>query len=232
MQSSLLFNHIAKAISQIVSYLFHPIFITGYALLIFTAGSPVLLHSTGTGGFSKELFYFSVISLTILFPLVAIFMLKAMGIISSLEMPDKGERVIPLLATTIFYLWLYINIRNNFYVPVGFTTFTLGCLISLFLAFFINNFTKISLHAIGISGLLSAALLFRFSGGVDLLFFNQLSFFPFVIHIDMLLCLLIVMAGLVGTSRLYRKAHTEIQLYGGYLIGFVSQYFAFAAWAT
>jgi membrane-associated phospholipid phosphatase len=112
-------------------------------------------------------------------------------------------------------------------MPPVFTTFVLGTIIGVFLAFFINIFSKISAHAVGMGGMIGMLFLLIALGPFD----------PVVIHLGgrgviqtsmatvLLLCILI--AGLVGTSRLLLKAHVSVDLYGGYLVGLGSQFAAY-----
>jgi membrane-associated phospholipid phosphatase len=56
----------------------------------------------------------------------------------------------------------------------------------------------------------------------------ELSSGVFEISMLHLLMAVIVVAGAVGTARLLLKAHEPSDVFGGYFIGFVAQFFAFA----
>ncbi|MBK8663664.1 MAG: hypothetical protein IPN18_18460 [Ignavibacteriales bacterium] len=47
------------------------------------------------------------------------------------------------------------------------------------------------------------------------------------INLYLLILISIVIAGVVGSARLFLKAHTREQVYSGYLLGFLSQLIAF-----
>jgi len=154
--------------------------------------------------------------------------MKALGLIQTIEMKDKKERIGPLIVTGLFYMWLYVNVRNNTNIPDVLSFFILGSTISVFMALMINSFTKISLHTIAMGGLTAGIMFIIFNwtyGTVDIPF----PWFNFHLRIsDRLVAMIVViLAGAVGSSRLYLKAHKEDEIYGGYLVGILSQIIAF-----
>ena len=176
---------------------------------------------------SKGLLFISVLSLSIIFPLIAVILMKFLGLINSLEMKGDKERVGPLIATGIFYLWLFVNIKNNDIIPEPFTIFVLGSTIALFIGFFISNFSNISLHTIGIGGLLMGLILFRYNFAYDQFVLIAGFLGTFLVSIDFVIICLLIIGGMVGTARLYLGAHDKDQVLGGYLVGFASQFFAY-----
>jgi hypothetical protein len=97
----------------------------------------------------------------------------------------------------------------------GFVSFLFGGIIVLFIAFIINNFYKISLHALAIGSM---------TGG----FLALTRTLNPIININSLIiinCALLFSMGLVASSRLYLKAHTSKQIYLGLIIGFVIEYY-------
>lgn len=153
--------------------------------------------------------------------------MRMLGLVTSFEMSDSKERVGPLVVTGMFYIWLYVNIRSNPTVPQPFTFFVLGSTIALFIGFFLNNFTKISLHTIGMGGLLSGFFIMRYEFGYNTFILNLPNSLKYLINTDLILIGLILATGMVGTARLMQKAHNQDQIYGGYLIGIFSQLVAF-----
>ncbi|HMP28809.1 MAG TPA: phosphatase PAP2 family protein, partial [Saprospiraceae bacterium] len=87
------------------------------------------------------------------------------------------------------------------------------------IAFFINNFTKISLHTIAISSFVSALFFIKFAFDYNDFVLKISPNQIYIVSIDLLLIIAILIAGLVGTTRMYLKAHTPDQVYGGYLVG-------------
>ncbi|MCO6464934.1 MAG: hypothetical protein J5I52_12385 [Saprospiraceae bacterium] len=212
--------------AQMVSYIMHPLFMVGYMLLFLIQANPYIF------GFSdakaKGLVLISVFTIAILFPMIAILLMKALGLISSIEMPDKKERIGPLIVTGLFYLWLYVNIRNNDNIPLAFSFFMLGSTIAVFMALIINSFIKISLHTIAAGGFLMAMLILVYDvtyGFVD--FPVAFLGFEFRLSDRMILVIVSLLAGVTGTARLYLKSHLKDEIYLGYLIGIFSQLVAY-----
>jgi membrane-associated phospholipid phosphatase len=154
--------------------------------------------------------------------------MKALGLISGLNMPDKKERIGPLIITGLFYMWLYVNVRNNDNIPAALSFFILGMTIAVFLALIINSFNKISLHTIGAGGFLMGMIFITFRwtyGYLDI----SLPFMGIEWRWSdrLVLALVFILVGAVGTSRLYLKAHLQNEIYGGYLVGILSQMIAY-----
>lgn len=159
---------------------------------------------------------------------MAILMMKALGLVKSLEMEDKFDRILPLIITGLFYLWLFVNIRKNDNIPSVFTFFVLGSTISVFLALIINNFSKISLHAIGLGGFVAVITVITFQwtyGFVDIPI--PILNMEFRLSDRFILMIAVLLAGMVGTSRLYLKAHKSDEVFGGYFVGILSQMIAY-----
>jgi len=175
---------------------------------------------------SRFLLIFSVVTLTILFPLFAVFLMRKLDLIKSFTMDDRHDRIGPLITTGVFYLWLFINIKGNSLIPPAFSFFVLGATIALFMSLMMNSFTKISLHTVGMGGLLAGVLFIRFFFSYDR-FIIDLSNGLLSVNTNLILFIVIIAAGAVGTSRLLLKAHTSMDVYGGYIIGIFSQIVAF-----
>jgi hypothetical protein len=212
--------------AHIISVIMHPLFIIGYVLLYIIMVNPYLF------GFSSPkaqgLVIISVLSIAIMFPLIAILMMKALGLISSLEMPDKNERIGPLIITGLFYMWLYVNVRNNDNIPSELTFFILGSTIAVFIGLTINSFTKISLHTIAAGGFMAGMLLVIMNssyGFIDIPFpiFN----IEWRVSDRMMMLIILILGGAVGSARLYLKAHRPDEIYGGYFVGILSQMVAY-----
>lgn len=212
-----------KTISKGISLIFHPLFVLFYLLLAMYVVNPYLFSIQDEK--SRNILLLSIFMISVVLPLTSILMMRFLGLLSSLQMENKMERVGPLIATAIFYLWLYVNIRSNNYLPPLYQAFVLGSIIALFLGFFINNFTKISLHTIGAGGLLMAFLFIYVQsyGLVTLELLNLQITLPSYI----LLAFVILIVGLIGTSRIYLNAHSRNQIYMGYLVGIFSQIIAY-----
>lgn len=163
-----------------------------------------------------------------MFPMIAILLMKGLGLIESLEMKDKKERIGPLIVTGLFFMWLYVNIRKNDVVPEALSFFVLGCTISVFIALMINSFTKISLHTIGAGGFAAGMIFIVYNWSYGNLHI-PLSWIGTSVEISdrLIIMMVLVLAGLTGVSRLYLKAHRQDEVYLGYVVGIFAQIIAF-----
>jgi hypothetical protein len=153
-------------------------------------------------------------------------MLTFIGLAKSIELPEKEDRIAPYIITGIFYLWMFRNLLDNPDVPSSFSRAILGASIGLFLAFFINIFDKISAHTVGIGGILGFILVFLFQHKEAELLFQGLNDAIYLIPLPLIFLFFVLIAGLVGSSRLYLKAHQPMQVYGGFIIGIIAQFIA------
>jgi hypothetical protein len=197
-----------------------------YMLILLILVNPYLFGVSSIADKQSHELILRVFFSTFFIPAFAVAMLRFLGFVQSFELPEKEERIAPYIITGIFYLWLFRNFLGNSVIPTAYTSFLLGATISLFIAFFINIFSKISAHAVGMGGLVGMVV-------ITMLLFSYGSFevsLPLVgtFHLDMITVLLfvIIMSGVVGTARLMLKAHEPTDLYGGYLVGFASQLIA------
>jgi len=215
-----------RVTARLISFLMHPLFIISYVLFFLMQVNPYIFGYSGPK--SQGLIVISIVTISFMFPMISILLMKALGLIQTIEMKDKKERIGPLIVTGLFYMWLYVNVRNNTNIPDVLSFFILGSTISVFMALMINSFTKISLHTIAMGGLTAGIMFIIFNwtyGTVDIPF----PWFNFHLRIsDRLVAMIVViLAGAVGSSRLYLKAHKEDEIYGGYLVGILSQIIAF-----
>lgn len=193
-----------KTISKILSYIFHPLLIPTWFVLMLYYTNPFSFAGT-----SALLSILNVTFQTFLMPFIAIIMLIKLELVSSIEIDDKKQRIIPLIITIIFYIWFYKASQSLKY-PFIMSIFMLGATVSLFLSFFINIFHKLSLHMVGISGALTAVMLLVFISSTDM---------------STYFLLLIILAGAIATARLYLNAHTMREVYSGFLVGMTGQVF-------
>ena len=177
---------------------------------------------------AKVILIFSIGMLSVGFPLIGIAILKFLGLSNDFNMDERKARVIPLLITSIFYLWLFVNIKSNGYIPLLFTAYAFGATISIFLSFFINNFSKISLHTVGMGGLVAIVILCKVSVDYHDFALSLGWLGVYKIHMNVVLLAVIIIAGIIGSSRKFLTNHTWQDIYGGYIVGFVSQLIAYA----
>lgn len=214
-----------KILAKTISYLFHPLFITVYSLDVIYFLHPFIFDNKEDK--SKVIFIAYTILSTLIIPILAIILMKNLNIIETLKMEKKTERIGPLIVISILYLWLFINYKNSTELPLDFAAMMLGASFAVMSAFFINNFIKISLHTIGMGSVISLFLILKYKLEYSGLSFKISPASTVELSMDFLLIIVILLAGVVGTSRLFLKAHTVKELYLGYIVGFITQFLAF-----
>ncbi len=215
-----------KYFAHIVSLVFHPLIIISYILVLLLIINPYLFSIQNERAIGILLIY--VVMLTIVLPGLTVMLMRAMGFVNSIHLKERSERIIPLIITGGFYLWLFVNIYENTTIPMAFSIFVLGSTIGLFLAFFFSLFTKVSLHTTGIGGFFVGILLIKYNFSYDSFSLPLGSLGNYLISTDILVFISLFFAGLVGTARLLLRAHSFNEVLLGYFVGVVSQLLAFS----
>jgi len=190
-------------IARALSFLFHPLLIPTYILLVllnFDRLYTVLLS------WQLNLLIIGTVGVTtLLFPLLIIFIMYRIKLISSLYLPQREERIFPLITIAIFY-YLTFYLLKQLYLPHCFQLFLLGASVIAIISLTATFFFRISLHmtAMGAtSGLFLGMTVI--SGGAGLLF----------------LIISVIISGIVGSARLKLNAHQPSEVYSGWLMGAV-----------
>ncbi len=205
----------------IISGLFHPLLVPTYIFLILAGVNPYLFGTSDLGE-PRAMSNLVLIFLdTFVIPVVAVLIMVKLNMVSSLMMEEKSERIGPLLLVMVLYFWIFYNFSQSNQTPTIFTSFLLGVVIALVASFVINLLDKISLHAVGMGGLVAVAVIMLALFGP-----NGIGIGGVTIGLPLLLIVVVLVAGLVGTARLALGAHDRMQLFAGYLLGFVAQFVA------
>jgi hypothetical protein len=195
--------------ANLLSYLFHPIFIPLYAVLFL-----VYVHPSYFSGFSDSIKLRTILILVqnaIFYPLFCIVLLKGVGFIDSIFLRTQRDRIIPYIACGIFFFWLFLVFKQQPIYPRILPAFMLGVFIASSAALIANIYFKISMHAIGLGGWLGLFLVVALSN-------SMLMTWP--------LAAVILITGLVCTSRLLVSDHSPKEIYTGLALGVLSQFAA------
>ncbi len=196
--------------AQILSVLFHPLLLLTYMLWLLMRVNPYIFGSLDLN--RQGILLLVIFIHTFVMPLAAVLLMIALGFIDTYQMRTMNERVGPYIAVGTFYIWTYLNMANYAGIPPVFRVYVLGATLAVFLSFFINIFSKISMHTVGMGGL------------VAMTFFTYLYYSYY--DISYIFLGIIALAGAVGTARLSLDAHKATDVLGGYLVGFVCQFVA------
>lgn len=190
-------------IFPIFSFLFHPLFIPIYAVLIyFYYGETTLQYN------QIYVVVIQIVVITIFIPITFYYLLLSFGKVDSIMLATTAQRKIPLLihaVLTVILIEKSIRIDNLLELHY----FFLASLISTFLALaMVFLGFKVSLHMIGIVALTT------FTIGISLLFQKRM-----IVEVIGLLLL----SGFVAQSRIEMKAHSQKELLYGSLVGALPQ---------
>jgi len=195
---------------QILSYVFHPILIPVAGAIAYFMITPKYSPLEFQGGNILPIFI-----LTVIIPILSFFILRNIGVVSSMGLQSIKERMLPMLIHLVLLLMILYQVIPNNYTPEIYFYFV-GLVIanlSAFLLLLMNY--KISLHMLGL--------------GCLLMFLIALSI-HFEINITIALSGIVLVSGMVATARLYLRAHSRMEVILGMFIGVISQLLTVTFW--
>jgi len=200
---------IVRFFAYFFSYIFHPLFIPLYVTWFLAFVHPS--YFSGIGEHDKVYVLIRVAYIMIFFPLVTVFLLKQLNLIKSFFLHTQQDRIIPYIACGIYFFWMYIVFHNDENMPKILTGFILGVFLSSSAALIANIYYKISMHAIGMGGMLGLFLVVMWQN-------TMLMTWP--------LSLAFLITGITCTSRLIISDHQPKEIYMGLLVGLLFQFIA------
>ncbi|MGY5354966.1 hypothetical protein [Wenyingzhuangia sp. IMCC45467] len=181
-----------------ISVILHPIFLPMFGAWVYLNVLPLPISKM-----QIYLIFFIVAGGTFLVPLLTIFLLKFMGQIKSIQVTSAHERKLPVAFMIVDYIFLALMLGRIWQLReltiLAYAT-AIGLMITVFLLF--KNI-KVSLHMLGMAGLLGFAIIYGAS-----------YHYPVLI-----IALLFVMTGLLATTRLKLQAHNFKEIIIGSVLG-------------
>lgn len=198
-----------RILANIISFVFHPVFMP----VIITYLLYVLAPNSYTGLTDKQAYFFiiRIAIIAVFFPLLTTILCKQLGFIQSIYMRDPKDRIIPLIATMIFYFWVYW-VHKNIDSPLMLRVLFLGNFWGIILLFIINIFFKVSMHTSAAGGFLGIMIVLLFTNPINMM---------------VPLFAAIVLCGIIGTARLLLGAHKPGEIWAGYALGIIAQVAAY-----
>lgn len=199
-----------KLLSHLLSWVFLPLFMPLFGLLIamYVPSSPESLVSNDSLYLMVEqnkwvvLFMFFVFSTVA--PGLSFVILRALNVITTIDMESKRERLIPMLIMLAYCLLLYflflVKAHNNILPKYVYALPLAGVFVTASFTL-INRWIKISLHAGG-AGILSG---FIFAYSIEQ---AQFQFWTIIF--------VILASGLTIMARLFLRKHTPTEVYAGW----------------
>lgn len=195
--------------AQLISYVFHPIFIPLYVIAFL-----VYVHPSYFSGFEdglKKRTLLIVVQNAIFYPLFCIALLKGLGFIESIYLRTQKDRIIPYIACGIFFFHTFNVFKQQDIYPRIVPSFMLGVFLASSAALIANIYFKISMHTIGLGGWLGLFLVIANSN-------SMLMTWP--------VAAVLLITGMVCTARLMVSDHTDKEIYAGLLLGLLAQFVA------
>ena len=188
-------------IARVVSALFTPFYLPILGLAALFSLSYLSLYQPGYKFLVLAVVYF----FTILLPTVIIRLYHNYHGWSPFELGSRERRIVPYVISILCY-FTCLHIMELLHIPFFMRSIVATALVIQMVCALINVWWKISTHMAGIGGV--AGALFVFS---EVFRFNPLWW----------TCLVLVIAGMLGTSRMILRQHTLPQVVGGFLVGVV-----------
>jgi len=194
-------KNILQPLSRMTSIIFHPLLIPTWGFLLLSNSGfyfAILPWSV------KKFLLLIVFIFTCLLPALSIWLLT-LNPKFDIKLEKSTERILPLLMSSFFYYLGYLILER---MPVFqiYNVFLIGSVLVQIMLIIVSLKWKISVHLAAIGGLIG--------GFVGLSFRAQEN--PVLI-----LSFLILVAGMVATSRLILLKHTNSQVYAGFTLGFL-----------
>jgi hypothetical protein len=190
-----------ERIAKMFTIVFHPLFVPFYMLLILLNVNTFFAMMIPVK--AKLLLSGLVFLTTILLPLLIVFLLYRLKLVKSFYLESREERIYPLLTVAVFYYITYYLLKS-FPISFIFSYYMLGSTFLTILAMIISFYRKISLHMIGIGGMLGLLMGLSLNLNLDLTWFVISA---------------IILGGFLGFARIQSNSHKPSEIYSGFLVG-------------
>jgi len=196
---------VLRFFASFFSYLFHPLFIIAWVTLYLLFRNSIVF--IGETSFEKMVVFLRVFSTSIFLPIVTVLLLKGLGFIDSIQLRTQKDRIIPYVACITFFFWSFY-VSKKLGDPSELTAFLLSAFIASSASLIINNYMKVSMHAMGVGGLTAFFSLLLFANRLDDVFSLLLVF---------------LIAGITTTSRFIVSDHKPAEITVGFITGVLIQ---------
>jgi hypothetical protein len=188
--------------AKVISYVFHPLFIPTYIFIFLMYQFPY--EFAGITEWQMNMRLFGLFWITAFFPAFAVFLLWRLKFSESIFLRTQKERIVPYIITMFFYWWMYYLSRNFTDQPAVLKFFYMGIFIATVFGLTLNNYFKISLHAMAAGGAMAAIILFA-------------MYYQMPLGVSMSVAT--ILSGVVCTSRFLVSDHTSKEIYTGLFVG-------------
>lgn len=196
-------NKLIADVSHFLSMVLSPLMMPTYGVFVVMWASVLCLLPYGT----RVAVLLVCMGITCILPLIFLSVLRHFGMVTDLHVEKREERLLPYLFTALCYgvaaYYLYYC-----HSPLWFVMFMVGSALTVLLMALINLKWQISAHMAGIGGVIALIYQIHVQGltAFDLMW---------------LLCLIIIIAGVLGSARLVLRRHDLWQVLTGVVVGFL-----------
>lgn len=194
-------------VSNILSWVLVPLLMPVYGLILAFGLSILDVAPIGM----RISFTLIVAGIDVVIPMLIIIFLKKIGVVDDLGLNGRKERLVPYIIITACYIgtaWFMAAKGAPLWLSLFFAGGALASLVNMV----VNFWWKISAHAAGIAGIVGLLIRIEKDGSPE----PELFFW---------LMLALVLAGLLGSARVWLGRHTVWQVLAGYVVGFSSVFF-------
>ena len=197
--------NLEQKIAKVISILFNPFIVPTWGFLLLLL-SPFYFSTFLI--FQAKLFILSIVFVsTFIVPVITMWLIKYFSH-NGITFSNRKDRLLLFLITAVSYYIGYSFLRQMIFFS-SFKIFLISAAITILLLLLVSSKWKISVQTAGIGGLTGIYLAVCFK-------FSLNAIFP--------VCILFLICGMIGTSRLILKRHTPAQVYIGFLLGFITNY--------
>ncbi|MGD1846843.1 MAG: hypothetical protein ACFB10_15755 [Salibacteraceae bacterium] len=195
--------------ARLVTGILHPLIMPTLGMFLIFQFNSFITNGISTD-MALRLFGWVFLNTFIVPVLVALYMLRT-GMISTIHIVNREERWFPYILTGAFYFFTYYMLFARFGLHQALVSIMFGASVAVVVSFVVNFKHKVSIHMVGISGLVGAMFAVDVHYGVP---------------VTPVLILFVFLTGLVGSSRLFLKAHQPKEVFLGFLVGFSCEFLA------
>jgi membrane-associated phospholipid phosphatase len=151
-----------------------------------------------------------VFGINVIFPMLMIYLMKYLGLVHDVGLNRRHERLYPYLITIMAMVGtaFYLHMR---YAPAWVSMLYIGAGVTAMINLIVNRWWKISAHAAGAAGVVAIFVALQAGGH------TVYDMMPWIVGSALI-------AGFMGSCRVYLYRHTPLQVIAGYTVGFLSVY--------
>ena len=194
-----------KTAAKIISFVFHPLLLATYLVLVLGIFFPAMLMLNLKQLLLAALFVFA---FTFFVPAINLLLFRLLGSISSLQLESREERRQPFVFISIMYMVIAYLFYAKLPFNINFNKLMMIIAVLVVTATVITFFIKVSVHSLAMGGWVGILL--------PLLRFSPSLLWPAAV--------IIALSGLVISSRLILNAHTLREAVIGGIAGLIVGY--------